>query len=158
MTGSLWQIEVFYDGDCPLCRREIAFLERRDQAGRIRFTNIADPAFDARALGRPFADLMAEIHGRLPDGTWLRGVEVFRRLYAAVGFGPLVWATRLPGIRLLLDLGYRLFARNRLRLTGRCQANGCPGPSRPRVPEAAPHPAGLSPAVAGGAARVDGNR
>ena len=33
---------------------------------------------------------MAQIHGRLPDGTWLQGVEVFRRLYAAIGFGSLV--------------------------------------------------------------------
>ena len=40
--------------------------------------------------------LMAQMHGRLPDGTWLRGVEVFRRMYAAVGFGPLVFLSRLP--------------------------------------------------------------
>jgi len=34
---------------------------------------------------------MAQMHGRLPDGTWLRGVEVFRRMYAAVSFDPLVF-------------------------------------------------------------------
>ena len=33
---------------------------------------------------------------------------------------PLVWLTRLPIVRQLLDLGYAAFARNRLRLTGRC--------------------------------------
>ncbi len=63
---------------------------------------------------------MAEMHGRLPDGTWVTGVEVFRRLYTAVGFGSAVWFTRLPIIRQILDLGYRVFAKNRLRLTGRC--------------------------------------
>jgi predicted DCC family thiol-disulfide oxidoreductase YuxK len=67
---------------------------------------------------------MSEIHGRLPDGTWVRGVEVFRRLYAAVGLGPLVWITRLPLIAGLLDRGYRVFARNRLRWTRRCSMEG----------------------------------
>ncbi|MCA9152358.1 MAG: DUF393 domain-containing protein, partial [Planctomycetales bacterium] len=37
-------VEVFYDGDCPLCKREIGFLQRRDRQGRIRFTDIANPA------------------------------------------------------------------------------------------------------------------
>ena len=68
---------------------------------------------------------MAEIHARLPDGSVIRGVEVFRRLYAAVGFGPLVALTRLPGISQLLDAAYGLFAKNRLRLTGRCDDERC---------------------------------
>ena len=66
---------------------------------------------------------MDEIQGRLPDGNWITGVEVFRRLYTAVGFGPLVALTRLPGISHGLDAGYRVFARNRLRFTGRCEAS-----------------------------------
>jgi predicted DCC family thiol-disulfide oxidoreductase YuxK len=69
------------------------------------------------------------IHGRLPDGTLVEGVEVFRRLYAAVGLGILVAATRLPGIAQLLDLGYRWFAKNRLRLTGRCADGACELPA-----------------------------
>ena len=68
---------------------------------------------------------MAEMHGRLPDETWLQGVEVFRRLYAAIGFGPLVFLSRLPLISQVLDWGYAILARSRLRLTGRCSANGC---------------------------------
>lgn len=68
---------------------------------------------------------MDEIQGRLPDGSWIIGVEVFRRLYAAVGLGPLVALTRLLGVSHGLDLGYRVFAKNRLRLTGRCNAGTC---------------------------------
>ena len=62
---------------------------------------------------------MSEIHGRLPDGTWVRGVEVFRELYAAIGWTSVVWISRLPMISGLLDRAYRLFARNRLRWTRR---------------------------------------
>lgn len=126
MRQGIYDIEVFYDGDCPLCRREMALLSRWDREQRIRFTNFAAPDFNATALGASRAALMAEIHGLLPDGTWLRGVEVFRRLYGAVGWRRLVAASRWPIVGQLLDWAYGLFARNRLRLTGRCTAKSCP--------------------------------
>lgn len=83
-------------------------------------------------LGADRATLMARIHGRLPDGTWIEGVEVFRRLYAAVGFGPLVMLSRLPGVAQVADAAYALFARNRLKLTGRCEAGGCDVEAAPK--------------------------
>jgi predicted DCC family thiol-disulfide oxidoreductase YuxK len=120
------QVEVFFDGECPICLREIDMLRRKDRGrGRIRFTDIAAPSFDPLPLGKDRAQLMDRIHGRLPDGTWIEGVEVFRRLYAAVGFGPLVALSRLPGISHAADAAYALFAKNRLRLTGRCASGAC---------------------------------
>lgn len=128
-----WMVEVFFDGDCPLCRREIQLLQRLDRGrGRIRFTDLAAPDFEPAALGLTHEELMAEIHGRLPDGTIIRGVEVFRRLYAAVGFSWLMAITRWPGISHGLDWGYRWFARRRLRLTGRCTEQ-CRLPSSGRM-------------------------
>jgi len=124
-----WQFEVFYDGDCPLCMREIRMLMRRDRAGHIRFTDIAGPGFDAQALGLSWETLMNRIHGRLPSGELVEGVEVFRRLYAAVGFGRLVRLSRAPGVAQLLGLGYTAFAQNRLRMTGRCVDGTCALPA-----------------------------
>ena len=116
-----WRVEVFYDGLCPLCLKEIKMLQWMDRKrGRIRFTDIAAQDFDAAALGTTFEDLMDRIHGRLPNGEWIEGVEVFRQLYGAVGFGLVVWLTRVPGIRHALDWAYRIFAKNRLKWTGRC--------------------------------------
>jgi predicted DCC family thiol-disulfide oxidoreductase YuxK len=112
--------EVFFDGECPLCMREIRMLRALDRRERIRFTDIAGDGFDASTLGLTYQQLMERIRGRMPDGTLVEGVEVFRQLYSAVGFGPVVALTRLPVVSGLLDLGYRLFASNRLRLTGRC--------------------------------------
>ena len=106
-----FEIEVFFDGACPLCMREIQMLRRKDRKQRIRFTDIADRGFDAATIGIPWATLMDRIHGRLPDGTLVEGVEVFRRLYAAVGFNSVVAATRLPLVAPLLELSYRLFAK-----------------------------------------------
>ena len=121
-------IEVFYDGECPLCRREVAFLRRRDSKGRIEFTDISAAAFDAAQYGMTRADFMAQIHGRLPNGEFVSGVEVFRQLYSAVGFRWVVALTRLPGLSWLLDVAYTAFARNRLRLTGRSKDAACSAP------------------------------
>lgn len=120
-----WEIEVFFDGGCPLCLREINFLKHRDRHGKIRFTDIDAAEFHPEVLGKTYDELMAKIYGRLPEGKWITGVEVFRRLYSAIGFGPLVMLTRLPVLSQMLDLGYHVFARNRLRLTGRCSARTC---------------------------------
>lgn len=122
---SNYVIELFYDGACPLCMREIHMLRRRDNHKRIRFTDIAAPDFDATTVGRTWQSLMTKIHGRLPDGTILVGVDVFRRIYTALGFTKLVAFTRLPVVSQLLELGYRIFAKNRLRLTGRCVDGAC---------------------------------
>jgi predicted DCC family thiol-disulfide oxidoreductase YuxK len=121
--NSDYTVEMFYDGDCPLCMRETQFIRKLNHGGRIRFTNIAASDFDPVPLGKTHDNLMAEIHGRLPDGRWVTGVEVFRRLYDCIGFGPLVLLTRLPLVRQLLNVGYRFFAKNRLQLTGRCSEN-----------------------------------
>lgn len=139
MTNRNWDVEVFFDGDCPLCAREIAFLRARDRSNRIRFTDIAAPGFEPEALGLDRDALMARIHGRLPDGSTIEGVEVFRRLYTAIGLGPVVALTRLPGLRALLDAAYATFAANRLKLTGRCDDAACTIPSE-RSP--LPHPHG----------------
>ena len=120
-----WTIEVFFDGDCPLCLREINLLKRFDRRNRIQFTNIASADFVAEEHGKTMNGLMSEIHGRLPGGEWIVGVEVFRQLYKAVGFGPVVSITRLPVVSHLLQLGYTLFAKYRLKLTGRCNAETC---------------------------------
>jgi predicted DCC family thiol-disulfide oxidoreductase YuxK len=124
-------VEVFYDGDCPLCRREIDMLKRWDKNQRILFTDIAAPGFDPALLGKSHEELMAQIHGRLPTGEWIIGVEVFRQLYSAVGWNWIVRWTRLPVVRQILDWAYQFFARYRLRLTGRCEAGRC---SIPQVP------------------------
>ena len=120
-----WEFEVFFDGECPLCRREIAWLARLDRRGRIRFTDIADPNLETEGIGLDRARLMGRIHGRDPHGKIVEGVEVFRRLYGAVGFRRLVTVSRLPGVSHALDAFYGWFAKNRLRLTGRCDSEAC---------------------------------
>ena len=76
---------------------------------------------DLRAYWRA---VLSGTHGRLYDF----GNDEFRFLYppfAALVLRPLVWLSRAPGISHLLDAAYQIFARNRLKLTGRCTADRC---------------------------------
>ena len=126
-----FDVEVFFDGDCPLCLREIELLRKLDkESQRIRFTDIQAADFSVESVGLTFPELMRRIHGRLPSGELIEGTEVFRRLYAAVGFRRAVAVSRWPGVSQMLDLGYTLFAKNRLRFTGRCTDEICNVPSR----------------------------
>ncbi len=139
--GDSFDVEVYFDGDCPLCLREIKMLQWLDRGRRIRFTNIAAVGFDPSLTGLSMVQLMERIHGRLPDGTRIEGVEVFRQLYGAVGFQRAVAFSRWSGIAHVLHLGYVLFAKNRLRLTGRCIDDVCAvSPIPPEAAQGGPHP------------------
>jgi predicted DCC family thiol-disulfide oxidoreductase YuxK len=125
---------VFFDGECPLCAREISMLRRLDRSRRLDLVDIAAPGFDACPPGLDRDDLMARIHGQRPDGTVVEGMDVFRGAYAAVGLGWLLAPTAWPGLRRLADAAYRWFARNRLRWTGRehaCSDRCAPRAKRP---------------------------
>ncbi len=129
-----WEFKLLYDGECPLCMREVAMLRRLDRGrGRLALEDIAGRGFDATRYGLDQRTVMARIHGVLPDGQVVEGMEVFRRAYRAVGLGWLLAPSAWPGLRRLFDAAYRLFARNRLRWTGRsdaCEGGRCEAPAR----------------------------
>ena len=62
---------------------------------------------------------MGQIHAVLPDGTILKNVEVFRRVYEILGMGWVYAATKLPALGSLVDILYGIWASWRLTLTGR---------------------------------------
>jgi predicted DCC family thiol-disulfide oxidoreductase YuxK len=120
-----WDLQLFHDGECPLCSREIRFLEARDRKRRISFVDIAAEDFDAGDYGLFGSDVIEKIHGKLPNGETIEGLEVIRRAYSAVGLGWLLAPTGWPGLARLSDRAYRVFARNRLRWTGRNEECDC---------------------------------
>ncbi len=115
-----WQIRILFDAECPLCAREGRYLQRLDAGrGRIQLEDLSAPEFDPTRYGLDQETVEARIHGVLPDGSVVEGVEVFARAYAAVG---VTWISALfewRGARWLMDRLYLLFAKYRLRITGR---------------------------------------
>ena len=109
------RFEVFYDGKCPLCRREIEMVRRKDKNQRLILTDIAAVGFDSSRLDKSLDQLMRQIHGRTCQGEWVIGVDVFREIYSRLGFELLSVLVNWPILRQLLQLGYRGFAYFRYR-------------------------------------------
>lgn len=141
------QFTILYDGACPLCLREVAFLRHRDQrlhpqAAQLAFVDIDSADYDPGSHGGiDYATAMGRIHGIDADGAVLRDVAVFRRAYTLVGLGWLYAPSAWPLLGSLADAAYRRWAGLRLRLTGRpplaelCAARG--GSCHP-LPHASP--------------------
>jgi predicted DCC family thiol-disulfide oxidoreductase YuxK len=116
-----WEIKLLYDGQCPLCMREVNFLKKRDGGrGLVAFVDIAEDDYDAEANGGiDFEAAMGRIHGILADGTIIKNVEVFRRVYEVLGMGWVYAVTKLPIIGTTANAIYSLWAEGRFLLTGR---------------------------------------
>jgi predicted DCC family thiol-disulfide oxidoreductase YuxK len=115
---------VFYDGACPLCRREIAHYRRVDGAGQLRWVDAAAEPDALAGYGLSTGDAMAELHVLDAEGCWQRGVDAFLVIWSHLP--SYRWLARLvstPGLRRPLDFAYRRFAAWRYRR--RCSANGC---------------------------------
>ena len=129
-------LTLLFDGGCPLCVREVRFLEQRDRARnpadpRLAFVDIDANDYNPAAHGGiDYRAAMGRIHAIDADGTVLRDVAVFRRAYELIGLGWLYAPTRWPLIAPLADLAYGVWARWRLVLTRRpsldqlCEARG----------------------------------
>lgn len=120
-TTQPWKIKLLYDGECPLCLREVNFLRKRD-AGRgiVAFVDIADDLYNLEDNGGvDYKTAMGRIHAVLPDGSVVKNVEVFRRVYEALGMGWIYAITKLPVIGFIADALYGIWADWRLKLTGR---------------------------------------
>ena len=119
--SSPWRIKLLYDGDCPLCLREVKFLRQRDAGrGLVAFVDIAAPDYDPAAHGGvDYATAMGRIHAVRADGTVVKNVEVFRQIYDVLGLGWIYAPTRWPILGPLVDWIYGVWAEWRLQLTGR---------------------------------------
>ena len=104
------ELTVWHDGDCPLCRREIALMRRLDRRGAIRFVDVASG--DASCpVDR--ATLLARFHAR-EDGRLLSGAAAFAAMWRAIPLlRPLGLAARDRRVLALLDWGYLRFLHAR---------------------------------------------
>jgi predicted DCC family thiol-disulfide oxidoreductase YuxK len=100
---------VFFDGSCPLCRAEIGYYHRQDQAGALCFVDVSDPgAVPPEGITQRRA--MERFHVRARDGSVLSGAAAFAEVWTRLPKWR--WAARaasLPGALAALELGYRIF-------------------------------------------------
>jgi predicted DCC family thiol-disulfide oxidoreductase YuxK len=105
--------EVYYDGACPVCSREIATYRRAEGAEALCFVDVSRPdATLAPGLTREAA--LARMHVRRADGSLASGAAAFAALWSALpGWAWLGRIAALPVVAPVLELGYRGFLRIR---------------------------------------------
>jgi predicted DCC family thiol-disulfide oxidoreductase YuxK len=115
---------VFFDGACPLCRREIAHYRRIDGEERLRWVDAASEADTLVGHGLDLERAMAELHVLDGYGHWHRGVDAFLVIWSHLsGYRWLAHLISILRLRVPLGLIYRRFAAWRYR--NRCGRNGC---------------------------------
>lgn len=116
-----WEVKMLYDGDCPLCMREVNMLKERNKTyGTIKFVDISSEEYcPEQNRGLDYKTAMGRIHAILSDGTVVTDVEAFRRLYEAVGLGWVYAITKYEPIASIANAVYGVWAKYRLQITGR---------------------------------------
>lgn len=104
------KLVVWFDGGCPLCRREIALMRRLDRRGAIDFV---DAAAEGATCPLDRADLLARFHA-LENGRLLSGASAFAAMWRAIPqLHPMGLAARHPVVLFGLERMYRAFLRLR---------------------------------------------
>jgi len=107
------RLQVFYDGGCPVCSREIAFYRARPGADGFEWVDVQCSG-ESLGTGLSREAALARLHVRLPDGTLLSGAAAFAAMWRNMpGFKWLGRWLQLPPFGALAELGYRIFLRVR---------------------------------------------
>ena len=109
MESEVQKSTVFFDGSCPLCRAEIGYYRRKDQAGALCCVDVSETGA-ATPEGIIQQRAMERLHVRARDGRVLSGAAAFVEVWTRLPKWR--WAARaasLPGALAALELGYRMF-------------------------------------------------
>ena len=107
-------LTVYFDGACPVCRREIALYRQRPGADQLGWVDAAHCPPQDLGSGLDRGQALQRLHVRLADGRLLQGAPGFAALWQQLpGWR---WLGRLAAARPVAPLmraGYALFLRLR---------------------------------------------
>ena len=126
------KLTIFFDGGCPLCKREVDFLQSKNQEGALSFIDIntSDFCSDLK-YGITYKQAMDRIHAMKSDGSVIKDIKVFQEAYSLIGLGWIYAPTKLPILDKFIEFIYGLWAKYRLKITFRpsieklCAEKGC---------------------------------
>ena len=126
------KLTIFFDGGCPLCKREVDFLQSKNQKGALRFIDINTSDFSSDLkYGITYKQAMDRIHAMKSDGSVIKDIKVFQEAYSLIGLGWIYAPTKLPILDKFIEFVYGLWAKYRLIITFRpsieklCSERGC---------------------------------
>ena len=103
-------VKVWFDGECPLCVREIGMMRKLDKRGAIRFIEVQsgqDCPLDAETL-------LARFHAQEGDGPLLSGARAFAAMWRAIPIlRPLGLIAKNDAVLWVLERAYAGFLKVR---------------------------------------------
>ncbi len=114
-----------FDGHCLLCVRATGILHRLDVFRRVEFVDFTVEENHSRLENYDFARATKEMLLATDQG-WVGGFRAFRKNCSkSTSAQPLIPFLHLPGATTIGDFFYKLIARNRYLLLGRCDNGYC---------------------------------
>lgn len=112
-ASSSGQLTVFFDGACPLCRREIGIYQGLKPLEPIVWQDVSSPDSSLPVnCSRPA--LLARFHVQTAQGEMLSGAQAFTALWLALpGWRWLGKMARLPGMARVMEWLYVGFLKVR---------------------------------------------
>ena len=108
-------VTVYFDGSCPLCRREIALYQSLSSKQTLHWVDVSGPT--SLPSGLTCALAMRRFHVRDAKGQLHSGARAFSVLWRCFsGWRVLGWLTAVPPVSWFAEAAYRLFLPVRPRL------------------------------------------
>jgi len=117
-------IEVYYDGKCGLCSREIGYYKRLNPRTSIVWNDIATHPELLQGTGMSQSDALLYLRVRGEDGAIKTGLDAFLVMWRQFrGWRLLASLAALPGVYQGVSFAYRKFADRRFKRHAHCQAS-----------------------------------
>ena len=102
-------LTVFFDGDCPLCRREIGVYRTLESSRSVHYVDVCTAHVDLPE-GIDRSQLLSRFHARDGAGVIHSGPRAFLLLWSVLtGWRWMVLVERLPGAIWIMERVYSVF-------------------------------------------------
>jgi predicted DCC family thiol-disulfide oxidoreductase YuxK len=106
-----YQLQVFYDGLCVVCSKEIEHYQKQKGSENIEFIDIMKAAFKADSYGIDRDEVHRVMHVKKADGTFATRVDAFIEIWKVLPrYQILARLAQQNMFKIFLNQGYKLFA------------------------------------------------
>lgn len=121
------KISVFYDGACPLCRREIDYYRRQKGADTITWIDVSLLPRRDIVPGLSRRQALTRLHVLDDGGRLISGARAFAEIWRRLPRFRVLWTLfRVPPIAWAMERAYVLFLKLRPSLQSAAARRQCP--------------------------------
>ncbi len=106
------KLTVLYDGNCPVCYKEILHYKKKDASGLLMCIDIAHPDFKIEDYGLDIDEVNLKLHAIDESGNVYTGIDTFIEIWKRIpGFDFFTKITQNTFLRPIFDVFYISFAK-----------------------------------------------